>query len=316
MKKENPQILNDYLNYLISIKTCSPGTIEIYNIHLLSFLKFIKSYLNIKQEINEFNKFILLQVKEQDVIAFLVYCNYTKENNPYTRQLKLVAIRGFYNWLLNTFKNEYIINPAENLGKIQKNIRLPKYLNLKQARQIQQIFTIKNSREPLKFNTIICLFLSSGMRVSELINVQFKDINFADNSIQIIGKGNKERLAYFSDYCKEQLQKYIKTRNDKSTYLFVNNRKEKMSRIGINYIVKKAFDLLNLNDKHYSTHTLRHTAATLLYMYVKEDTLLLKQFLGHSSVASTQIYTHIHDQKIKEAVEKNPLNNFVVKVKR
>ena len=316
MKKENPKILDDYLNYLISVKTYSIGTIEIYNIHLMLFFKFLKEYMGIKQDVKDFNKFILLQVKEKDIIAYLVYCNYTKDNNPYTRELKLVAIRGFYNWLLDTFKNEYFPNPAENIGKIQKNIRLPKYLNLEQAKQIQTIFTLKNSREPLKFNAIICLFLSSGLRVSELINIQFKDIDFSENSIQIIGKGNKQRIVYFSNYCKEQLQKYIKTRTDNNPYLFVNYKNQKFSRRGIDYIVKKAFRLMNIKDKHYSTHTLRHTAATLLYMYVREDTLLLKKFLGHESISSTEIYTHVHDLKIKDAVEKNPLSNFIVDVKR
>ena len=109
---------------------------------------------------------------------------------------------------------------------------------------------------------------------------------------------------------------YIKTRRDNSPYLFVNYDKQKMSKTGIEYITKKAFHLLNLDDKHYSTHTLRHTAATLLYMYVKQDTLLLKQFLGHESISSTEIYTHIHDLKVKEAVEKNPLSNFVIERKK
>ena len=313
MKKDNPKILDDYLNYLISVKSYSPGTIEIYNIHLLLFFKFIKEYLNIKQEVKDFNKFILLQVKEKDIIAYLVYCNYTKENNPYTRELKLVAIRGFYNWLLDTFKNDYLSNPAENIGKIKKVIRLPKYLNLEEAKKIQNIFTIDNSKNPIRNNTIICLFLSSGLRVSELINIKLNDINYNENSIIIIGKGNKERQAFFSNYCKEKLLNYTKTRKDKSPYLFISNKKEKLSRREIDYIVKRAYDLLNIGDRNYSTHTLRHTAATLLYTHVKEDTLLLKKFLGHSSITSTEIYTHIQNLKVKEAVEKNPLSNFIVK---
>lgn len=316
MKMGNPKILNDYINYLTSIKAYSPNTLKIYNIHLLSFFKFLKEYMDIDREVKDFNKFILLQVKEKDIISYLVYCNYSLDNNPYTRELKLVAIRGFYSWLLRTFKNDYLMNPAENLGKMQKTIRLPKYLSLEEAKQIQYIFNKENSRQPIKYNAIICLFLSSGIRLSELINIQFKDINFDENSIQIIGKGNKERIVYFSDQCKEQLQNYIKTRRDNSPYLFVNYDKQKMSKTGIEYITKKAFHLLNLDDKHYSTHTLRHTAATLLYMYVKQDTLLLKQFLGHESISSTEIYTHIHDLNVKEAVEKNPLSNFVIERKK
>lgn len=316
MVKENPKILEDYLNYLISVKQYSQETVQAYNIDLLLFFNFIRDYLSIKQEVKEFNKFILLQVKEKDVIAFLVYCNYYRENNPYTRERKLVAIRGFYEWLLDTFKNEYSINPTDNLGKIKKTERLPKYLTLEQAQQIQNIFDEKNSKNPLRNNTIICLFLSSGIRVSELINIKKSDINFDNNTIQIIGKGNKERTAYFSNYCKERLVAYLGTRTDSSPYLFISYYKDKLSRREIDEIVKNAYRLMHIDDKHYSTHTLRHTAATLLYMYVKEDTLLLKQFLGHSSISSTQIYTHIHNNKVKEAVEKNPLANFIVSYKK
>lgn len=313
MKKENPKILNEYMDYLISIKSYSLESVQSYNIDLLLFFDFIKDYMNINQDIKNFNKFILLQVKEKDVIAFLVYCNYARDNNPYTRERKLVAIRGFYNWLLDTFKNEHIKNPTENLGKIKKTIRLPKYLTLEQAKEIQHIFTSKNCKNPIKNNAIICTFLCTGIRVTELINIRLKDINFTNKTIRIIGKGNKERTVYLNNFCQKQLKEYMKTRqNYKCKYLFLNRVKGKYTRNGILYICKKAYDLLDLNDKHYSTHTLRHTAATLLYMYVKEDTLLLKKFLGHESVSSTQIYTHIHNFKIKEAVERNPLSNFIV----
>lgn len=311
MKKENPEILDEYLNYLISAKSYTVETVKSYNIDLLLFFDFIKKYLNIKQNIKDFNKFVLLQVKEKDVIAFMVYCNYARDNNPYTRERKLVAIRGFYNWLLDTFKNDYITNPTANIGSIKKVIRLPKYLNLEQAKEIQHIFTNNNCKDPLKNNAIITLFLSTGIRVSELINIKIKDIDFVGKNIKIFGKGSKERIVYFSEKCKIILQEYIKTReNSKNEYLFLNNKNEKYTRNGIYHICKKAYKLLDLEEKHFSTHTLRHTSATILYMYVKQDTLLLKQFLGHSSIASTQIYTHIHNDKIKDAVEKNPLSNF------
>lgn len=310
---ENPQILNDYLKYLISVKAYSSETIKIYNIHLLSFFNYIKEYNNIKRDVKDFNKFILMQVKEKDIISYLVYCNYAKNNAPNTRELKLTAIRGFYNWLLRTFKNDYFVNPADDLGKIKKNVILPKYLNLEQAKQIQNIFNKKNSIFPEKNNAILSLFLSSGLRMSELINIKFNDIDFNNNSIQIIGKGNKQRTVYFSNYCKKQIQKYISTRKDDITYLFISSRNKKFSRREIDYIVKKAYSLIKVDDRHYSTHTLRHTAATLMYMYVKNDTLLLKQFLGHSSIESTQIYTHVYNEAVKEAVEKNPLSNFTVK---
>lgn len=309
--KENPEILNEYLNYLLSM-SYSTNTVQTYNFDLLLFFNFIKQFLNIKADVKDFNKFILLQVKKKDVIAFIVYCNHNRENNPYTRQRKLVAIRGFYNWLLETFKNDFIENPANDLGTIQKIERIPKYLSLEEAKKIQTIFTPQNSYYSTRNNTIISLFLSTGLRVSELISIRFCDIDFNNRTIQIIGKGNMERTVYFSNACKEKLVKYINSRTDNSRYLFVSNKGTKLSRMDINYIIKRAYKLMNIEDKNYSTHTLRHTAATLLYMYVKEDTLLLKEFLGHKSIASTQVYTHIHNQQLKKAVESNPLSNFLV----
>jgi site-specific recombinase XerD len=150
--------------------------------------------------------------------------------------------------------------------------------------------------------------------VSELISINLDDINFTQKAIRIVGKGNKERTVYFSDYCKKQIEDYLAIRDketiDKKEPLFLNDKKERFTRYGIYHICKIAFELIGVGDKHYSPHTLRHTSATLMYMYVKKDTLLLKSFLGHESIASTQIYTHIHDIDLKEAIKKNPLSNI------
>ena len=317
MNTEKPKILYDYLNYLLIQKSYSKETIKSYNTNLLLFFKFIKEYLKIKVEIKDFNIFILLQVTEADIIAFLMYCNYSKNNNPYTRQNKLIIIRGFYKWILHTFPDgELHKNPALAIENIRKVVRLPKYLNLEQSKKIQKVFNKTNSTNPERNNAIICLFLSTGIRVSELTSINLKDINLTQKEIQIIGKGNKERIVFFSEYCKQQLEKYLELRNkDKKEAnneepLFLNDKKERFTRYGVYYICKKAFELIGIKDNHYSPHTLRHTSATLLYMYVKKDTLLLKKFLGHDSIASTQIYTHIHNTDLKEAIAKNPLGNL------
>ena len=307
--------LHDFLNYLLNIKSYSIQTIKSYNIDLLLFFNFIKEFKKIKVNVKDFNKFILLQVKEGDVIAFLVYCDYTRNNNTYTRQRKLMAIKCFYKWLYKNIPNNNVLsNPTENIKSSPKIERLPKYLNLDNARKIVKVFNKSNSKNPIKDNMIISLFLTTGIRVSELIQIKIKDINFTNKTIHIIGKGNKERTAYFNEKCKKELLNYInytyKNNVNIDDYLFLTYRNQKYTRNGIYQVCKKAYKLLGLGDRHYSTHTLRHTAATLMYMYVKEDTLLIKEFLGHSSVASTQIYTHIHNLKLKEAVDKNPLNDF------
>lgn len=125
------------------------------------------------------------------------------------------------------------------------------------------------------------------------------------------GKNNKERIIYFSNYCKEKIQEYLNTRkpNDNKA-LFINRYGNRVGIDAVENICKKAYKLLKINNSNFTTHTLRHTAATIMYTYVKEDILLLKSFLGHTSIVSTQIYTHLNNNELKEAVNKNPLNNY------
>lgn len=311
----NPKILNDFLNYLLAIKGYSIRTIEEYESVLIMFFKFIKEYLSIAIEIKDFNVFILLQVKEADIIAFLVHTNFKHDNSPYTRQKKLSAIRSFYKWLLSTYPSMLKENPAKEIPNIEKVVRIPKYLTLEQSKKIQEVFTLKNSKFPLRNNLIISLFLTTGLRASELININLEDINFSNNTIRINkGKGNKEREIVFSNKYKERLLDYIALRNKKnkvvklSEPLFISYQNKRIGIDGIEDICKKAYELMGLEKCGYTTHTLRHTAASLMYIYVKQDILLLKEFLGHSSINTTQIYTHICNEKVKEAVEKNPLN--------
>lgn len=311
----NPKILNNFLYYLSGIRGYTEETIKAYNSDLLQFCKFIKEYLKIEIAIKDFNIFIFLQVKEADIIAFLVFLNFNKNNSPYTRQRKLCAIRRFYRWLFSTNPKIQKNNPTKNIPNIKKVIRIPKHLTLEQSKKIQEIFTLENSKFPFRNNAIISLFLNSGMRVGELININITDINFANNSIRVFGKGNKERLVYFSNKCKIKLLKYIGTRKiiDLNAPLFISYKNKRIGIDGVEDICAKAYSLMGLQDYKYTTHTLRHTAATLMYRYVSQDILLLKEFLGHTSISATEIYTHIYNKQIKEAVNENPLNEFSAK---
>ena len=314
-KKQKPKILTDFLNYLQVIKGYSKKTIEGYNSDLLLFFNFIKKYQRIETDVQHFNIFILLKVTTSDVIAFLVYLNFSMDNSPYTRQKKLSAIRRFYKWLIGLYPNMLQKNPAENIQNITKMKRLPKHLSLEQAKKVQNIFTIENSKYPIRNNTIISLFLSSGMRLSELININIEDVDIENNSIKIIGKGNKERTVYFSNSCKIKLQKYLDFRSRKNKImdinspLFINNHGNRIGQDGIEYICKKAYKLAGLQEYGYNVHALRHTAATLMYQYANVDTRTLQVFLGHKSIKTTEIYTHIYNGKLKEAMDNHPLNN-------
>lgn len=315
--KTIPEILTRFDNYFLGIRGFSIKTIKAYNINLLMFFKFIISYMNLKIKLNKINTIVLLQVKKSDIIAFLVYCNFKKDNTAETRQCKLAAIKTFYKWLLSTIPDGYSQNnPTKEIPNIEKIEKLPRHLSLDQAKKIQEIFTLENSRFSLRNNAIISTFLSTGARASELINANLRDINLKNSTLTVIGKGNKERTLYLNKSCKEKLSKYIYQRNrNKKTInpnepLFLNKNGCRIGIDGIEDICKKAFKLIGLDNCGYTTHTLRHTAATMIYIYVSQDILLLKEFLGHESITSTKIYTHIYNKQVKEAVEKNPLNTF------
>lgn len=313
-KNEIPKILEKYLNYLIAVKGCSLKTKKEFSSDLMQFFNFIQKYKKIQIPIKEFNIFTVLEVKEADIIAFLVYLNYNRDNSPYTRQRKIVTLRSFYKWLFCVYSNttKYQKNPTLNLDSIKKVERLPKYLTLNQAKKIQKIFNLSNTRYPERNNAIISLFLSSGIRLSELININLKDINFENNSIVVLGKNSKERTVYFNNYSKLLILEYIKLRNptSKNEPLFLNRFGDRIGTHAIECICKKAYKLIGVEDLDYTPHTLRHTAATIMYRYVEENILLIKEFLGHSSLVSTEIYTHVYNSKLKQAVERHPLNYY------
>ncbi len=187
MSQKIPKILEKYLNYLIAIKGCSNNTVIAFSSDLMQFFNFVKEYKSIPVLIKDFTVFILLQIQEADIFAFLVYLNYNKDNNPYTRQRKVTALRSFYKWIFlvypKTVHNRK--NPTYGLTSIRKIDRLPQYLTLNQAKEIQNIFNLSNTRFPKRNNAIVTLFLSSGIRLSELININIDDIDFKLNSIII-----------------------------------------------------------------------------------------------------------------------------------
>ena len=320
MYLENPNnsvLLNNFLNTLIS-KGFSEKTAIAYNGDLNIFFEFIKQYSELKIEVKDFNLFIFMNIKKPEIIAFLTYLNFSRNNTPSTTRRRLSAIRTFYDWLLLTHLNGYVKNnPTAGIESAKIAKVFPKYLNLEQAKKIQTIFNRQNSKFYLRNNIIISLFLSTGMRVGELISINVLDVNFKDNSILIVGKGNVERKVYFNELCKKRLKQYLKFRNKiikekniKENALFINKNGNRLGIDGVENVCERAYKLMGIKEKGYTTHTLRHTAATIMYKHTNSDILLVKQFLGHKSLLSTEIYTHIANEEIRNITDKNPLNNY------
>ncbi len=154
------------------------------------------------------------------------------------------------------------------------------------------------------------------MRLSELIGINVKDINFEEKTLRVIGKGNKERTIYLNDACIDALNCYIAVRptegvkhdsKNSEKALFLSERKERISNRTVQYIVKRELAKAGLDVEKFSVHKLRHTAATLMYQH-GVDIRSLQELLGHKSISTTEIYTHVNNEQIRDAVNQNPLN--------
>lgn len=321
-----PLILIDYLNYLKSIKGLSKSTIKEYTYDLEAFIEFQlirKLYNNDRQDymdnfnpskINEYaNENFFENLNIQDFYAFLSYLDNHKNDTATTRSRKISAIKSFYKYMYNEIE---IIdnNVADKLTNPKISQRQPIYLTLNET-EILLATISKEQNEFLRARdmAIVFTFLTTGMRLSELVSIDLSDIN--KDNFKIIGKGNKERTVYLTSNCQELINIYIIKRSeylkdDSINALFVSTRKKRISNRTVQATIDKYLEKAGFDTKIYSTHKLRHTAATLMYKYGNVDIRALKDILGHASVSTTQIYTHLDDDDLKDAVNKNPLSGL------
>lgn len=320
-RMDNPPFLNSFLDYLVGILNKSPNTVKEYNYDLAHFLKFIMHHFGISSEeniknidIHNMNIDTLKRIKLDDIHAFLYYLTDTYHSKAATRARKAASIRVFFSYLSQ--KEKILeVNPAQGLETPKLDKRLPKYLTLEQSKQLLKVTESATDENKERDFAIITLFLNCGMRLSELVGINIKDINFSDNKLNVIGKGNKERTIYLNKACIEAIKKYLAVRphegvkfNSKDA-LFLSKRKERISNRMVQEIVKRELARAGLDISKYSVHKLRHTAATLMYQYGNVDIRALQVLLGHESISTTEIYTHVDNQQVKDAVNSNPLAN-------
>ena len=252
----------------------------------------------------------LRSVRSSDIYDYLLYNAIERENMPATRARHLSSIKSFFKFLTN---KEKILedNPARNIDAPSVKNKLPKYLSLDECLLLLE--TIRNSQEKYRVRdyAIITLFLNCGMRLSELVNINFSDIESDMSKLKVTGKGAKERIIYLNDACREALSDYLKIRTTEHSKdenaLFVSRNSKRISNSTVQKMLEKYFKLSGLSQRGYSVHKLRHTAATLMYSTGKVDIRVLKDILGHEQLNTTQIYTHISDKSMEDAVNSNPL---------
>ena len=249
----------------------------------------------------EFIKTITLS----DAYQFLIYCKNQRGNAEATRARRVIAIRRFFIYLTD---NRHLLeeNPMKVLDAPKTKKALPKYMTLEEARHLLSVVDGKHKERDY---AILTLLLNCGMRLSELVSIDYNDIK-SNDTLVITGKGNKERTVYLNDACKSAVSAYMRVRPHdgvKDRALFLSSRNQRISPKTVQHMVYAYLDKAGLGDRGLSVHKLRHTAATLMYQNGHVDLLLLKEILGHENLGTTEIYTHISDDAAKAAIEANPL---------
>lgn len=321
---ELPKSLNDFLNYLGTIRGKSSNTIAGYKFDLILFLKFLLLYKGLVPQGTDFenikiskigNDFIS-SIKLPDLYAFISFTEHYRDNGTYARARKVAAIKSFFKYLTGKAK---IIdeNPAAELESPKIDKRNPIYLTLEESKRLLRAIDGKNKERDY---CMITLFLNCGLRLSELCSISISKIK--DDTLTIIGKGNKERTIYLNNACLNAINEYLKARKENEEKiidkdaLFISKNYRRINKRSVEMIVKKYVNNAGLINEKYTPHKLRHTAATLMYKYGNVDIRSLQQILGHENISTTQIYTHVDDEKLREAVNLNPLNLNVEKMKK
>ena len=323
--EENPEFLNSFLQYSLTYQKKSKSSVDQYNNDLNMFLRYMRYHFHETSEkelseisITEMKLHDLEKIQQDDIHAFISYLTINRNCGPATCARKISTIRIFFKYLTIT-TNKLSNNPAQNLETPKLNKRLPKYLTLEDSQKLLSAVA-KDEDDMFKERNyaIITLFLNCGLRLSELVNINISDIHFDDNRLTVIGKGNKERTIYLNKACIKSLQEYISVRPTNAKHdsknsdkaLFLSKLKQRISNRMVEDIVKKELLKSGLDTTKYSTHKLRHTAATLMYKYGQVDIRALQELLGHQSISTTEIYTHVDNEQVRTAVESNPLADY------
>lgn len=312
-----PSYLADFLTYLSVIKGRTPKTVEAYRSDLSIFLRYIKIKNNLVSSDTPFEDITISDIPLSYIESFTLmnayeYLNYLsteRHNNSTSRARRTTALKGFYNYL---YSKARLIksNPMANLERPKEAKTLPKFLDLEQS---QALLTDAESSHYERDYCILTLFLNCGMRLSELVGLDIADYSKTTRTLRLFGKGQKERIVYLNDACIDALDKYLGVRPQTppdQKAMFVGLYKNQYNRISnrrVQKIVEEQLRRAGLGNLGISVHKLRHTCATLLYEYGNVDPMVLRDVLGHVSVATTQIYTHLSDNDKKRAADSSPL---------
>ena len=317
--QSRPNVIRDFLTYNETIKGKSSRSVEGYYLDLQTFFRYILLVRGMVDRETDFEKIdiksvdigLIKTITISDLYGFLVFCKDERDNGAATRARKTSTLRIFFKYL-SSQTHQLETNPALLLESPKVKQVLPKHLTLENS-----IDLLKSVDGPNKQRDycILTLFLNCGLRLAELCSLNLSSIS-SDGTLMVVGKGNKERMVYLNSACLEAINNYLQVRpNDgvpvtEKNALFISRNKKRISPKTVQHIVKTYLEKSGLGDMGFSTHKLRHTAATLMYQHGDVDIRVLKDILGHANLGTTQIYTHVSDKQIKQAVDANPLSNI------
>jgi len=327
-RTESPEILREFLFYHETIKGHSKKTVDEYFLDLRTFFRFLKLHKGIVPRDTPIDEISIMDidisfvesVNINDIYEYLSYLSrdrpihHNSRNTDYglsasSRARKTTSIRSYYKYLtLKSVNNRISKNPVADLDSPKIRKSLPRYLSLDESTGLlDSVDGIYRERD----FCILTLFLNCGLRISELVNLNLTDIR--EDSIRVLGKGNKERLVYINDACADAINDYLQTRAVNSPVneraLFLSSRGKRISTSTIHYLVKKHLAAAGLDSTKYSSHKLRHTAATLM-LKSGVDVRTLQELLGHEHLNTTQIYTHVENDSLRDAAMRNPLSGY------
>jgi site-specific recombinase XerD len=314
-RDEAPQIVKEYLFYLETIKIKSKKTVDEYYIDLRTFFRYLKKSRKLVPDDAEFEDIkiddvdinLIKSVTLNDAYEYMDYLYRERNNQSAARARKCSSLKGFFDFL---YSKKHLINsnPIAQLEVPKRKKALPKYLTLEQS--IELLNAVEGKYKERDY-AILTLFLNCGLRVSEMSGLNYTDIR-TDNTMRVVGKGNKERVVYLNSACIDAISDYMKVRpvdgvKDKKA-LFISRNNQRMSVKTIQTMVYKYLAKIGLEAQGYSCHKLRHTAATLMYQHGGVDVRVLKEVLGHENLGTTEIYTHLSSEQMKNAADSNPLS--------
>ena len=308
----------DYVRYLEVIAGKSANTAFNYYCDLRNFSKFMKRRRGLVPEDAEMKDIdpkgldtaFWGSVTREDIYEYLYFLNQTCGNKKSSTARRLASLHGFYDYMVN-HASRLEADPTAAVSPPKLDKVLPKYLSADQARELLE--TVRTQGDfPERDFCMVTLFLNCGMRLAELVGMNLGDIDLPGRQIRLFGKGHKERMVYLNDACIEALDRYLQKRgtveglSPKEPAVFITRmRKERISNRRVEQLITGAMKAAGLQG--YSTHKLRHTAATLMYQTGAVDVLTLKEVFFFNDTATTEIYTHLKDAQVRAAIEANPL---------